>query len=83
MQVQPMTTDAETGNQIDAAAVWRGIGRLECAVAALKDGQNEIKADLRDGFREVNLRVDRLFYAMLGSGGALLVAMIASRIFGG
>ncbi len=78
-----MAAETETGNQIDAAAVWRAIGRLEGDVAALKDGQNEIKADLRDGFREVNRRVDRLFYAMLGIGGALLVAIIASRIFGG
>ena len=77
-----MATETETGDQMDTAAVWRAIGRLEGDISALKDGQSEVKTDLRNGFREVNRRVDRLFYAMLGIGGALLVAIIASRIFG-
>jgi hypothetical protein len=85
-----MTTDAETGNQIDAAAVWRAIGRLEGEITALKEGQSEIRAEIRDvrdgmhdGLREVNRRVDRLFYAILAVGGALFVAIFASRLIGG
>ena len=60
-----MTTDAETGNQIDAAEVWRAIGRLEGATAALLEGQREIKAGLEEtnrrldeGLQEANRRLD-------------------------
>ncbi len=85
-----MTTDADTGDQIDAAEVWRAIGRLESDSAALLEGQREIRAGLQetnrrldDGLREVNRRVDRLFYAVLAVGGGLLVAVLVSRIIGG
>ena len=77
-----MTTDADTGNQIDAAEVWRAIGRLEGDTAALKEGQREIQAGIRDlqaGLRDVNRQVDHLFYAILAVGGALLAAFFASR----
>ena len=88
-----MTTNADTGSQVDAAEVWRAIGRLEGDTAALKEGQREIQANQRDlqagirdlqaGLRDVNRRVDRLFYAILGVGGALLAAFFASRYIGG
>ncbi len=78
-----MTTETETANQVDAAAVWRAIGRLEDDTAALKEGQREIKADLQAGLREVNRRVDRLFYAIIGATAALFVAILASRFIGG
>ena len=92
-----MTTDADTGNQIDAAEVWRAIGRVEGDTAALLEDQREIKAGLEatnrrldEGLREVkigleatNRRVDRIFYAILAVGGALPVAVLANRIIGG
>lgn len=80
-----MTTGADAGSQVDAAAVWRAIGHLEGNVASLKEGQREIRADLADlqaGLREVDRRVDRLFYAILAVGGAMLVATFASRFVG-
>jgi hypothetical protein len=58
--------------QVDAAEVWRAIGRLEGDTAALKEDQ-----------REMNRHVDRLFYTILAVGGALLVATFASRFIGG
>ena len=79
-----MTTDADA--QIDAAAIWRAIGRIEGEVASLKEGQAEIRAEIRvvrDGLREVTRRVDRLFYAVLAVGGGLFVAIFASRLIGG
>ena len=48
-----MTTEAETSSQIDAAALWHTMGRLEGDVAALKEGQNQIRAELRDGQNQV------------------------------
>ena len=76
-----MTTESD--NQIDATAIWRAMGRIEGDITSLKEGQGEIKADLRDGLREVNRRVDRLFYATLAVGGGLFVAIFASRLIGG
>jgi hypothetical protein len=72
-----MTTESD--NQIDATAIWRAIGRIEGDIISLKEGQGEIRADLR----EVNRRVDRLFYAILAVGGGLFVAIFASRLIGG
>ena len=72
-----MTTESD--NQIDATSIWRAIGRIEGDITSLKEGQGEIKADLR----EVNRRVDRLFYAILAVGGGLFVAIFASRLIGG
>jgi hypothetical protein len=73
------TMTTESDNQIDATAIWRAIGRIEGDITSLKEGQGEIKADLR----EVNRRVDRLFYAILAVGGGLFVAIFASRLIGG
>ena len=53
-----MTTDADTDNQIDAAEVWRTIGRLEGDVAALLEGQRELRTDLKAGLEETNRRMD-------------------------
>ena len=38
-------------------------------------------ADVR--FQELNRRIDRMFYAFLGIGGALVVSVYASRFIGG
>ena len=126
-----MTT--ETNERIDAAEVWRAIGRLESDTSTLKDGQSEIKAALKEGYselkadsekgtertqgrekgqselradfekgqselradfqrgqselredmRELNRRMDRMFYTILAVGGALFVAIFASNFIGG
>ena len=62
----------------------------------LKEGQQELKQELRAEFqagqqelraeagqRETNRRIDRLFYLMLGIGGALLVSVYATQFIGG
>ena len=51
--------------------------------AEIQASQQELRAEFQSGLQEVNRRVDRLFYAMLGIGGALLVATFASRFVGG
>ncbi len=51
--------------------------------AEIQAGQQELRVEFQSGLQEVNRRVDRLFYAMLGIGGALLVATFASRFIGG
>ena len=73
-----MVTDTDPGNPVNAD-MWRAIGRLEGAAAALLEGQREIKASLQ----AVNQRVDRLFYTILAVGGAAIAAVIASRFIGG
>ena len=76
-----MTTETETGPPLEYE-LWRSIGCLEGQAAALLEGQRELKADLDAGLREANRRIDRLFYAILAVGGALLVGMFVSRFIG-
>ncbi len=59
-----MTTETQQGQQIEAAEVWRAIGKLE--------GQME----------SVKTAVDRLFYLMIGIGGATIASVWASNLFG-
>ena len=77
-------TNLEDGapNLIDAVTFARALGRLEGSTEALESGQGELRRALDDGLREVNRRIDRLFYAMLGIGGALIVAVLASNYLG-
>lgn len=55
--------------QVDAAELWRAIGRLEGDTASLKEGQRELREWLI-----------RLFYAILAVGGAIVVALIVALI---
>ena len=73
-----MVTDTDPANPVNAD-MWRAIGRLEGATAALLEGQREIKFSLQ----AVNQRVDRLFYTIPAAGGGVIVAVIASRFIGG
>ena len=66
-----MTTETQQGQQIDAAEVWRAIGRLE--------GQ-QMQTNERLG--RIEARLDRLFYLILGIGGATIVSIWASNLFG-
>ena len=73
----------------DNAEIWRATGRLEGTAAALlegqrelKDGQRDLRIDMDTGFREMNRRVDRLFYTVPAASASLLVAMFASRFVG-
>lgn len=58
--------------------------------AGFREARTETDARFREertytdaGFRELNRRIDRMFYAILGIGGALLVSVYASRFIGG
>ena len=58
--------------------------------ADFENGQRDMKAyidsrvqELSNGVREVNRRVDRLVYVLLGIGGAVVVSIFASRFVGG
>ena len=81
-----MTTLENDGpNSIDIVAFSRALGNLEATTEALKTGQDDIKESLRDTNRRIedtNRRIDRLFYAILGIGGALVVAVLVSNYLG-
>ena len=62
--------------QIEAAEVWRAIGRLEGDTASLIEGQREIREEIR----EVRAWMIRLFYVIIGMGGAIVVMLIATLI---
>ena len=69
----------------ELSETWRAIGRLEGTADALLEGQRDLREgqrDLREGQRDLNRRMDRLFYTILGIGGAIIVAVFASRFVG-
>ncbi len=78
-----MTTSANPGPTFPAtdashselSEIWRAIGGLEGTADALLSGQQELK----QGQHELHRRIDWMFYAIIGVGGASLVAMFASR----
>jgi hypothetical protein len=92
-----MTTGESDNIVVDAAEIWRAIGRLEGDTAALLEGQRELQAGLQDvcsemrevrsemrsDFRDVYRRIDRLFFAVLGIGGALVVAVVVNSFVTG
>ena len=67
-----MTTEMQQGQQIDAAQVWRAVGRLEGQQIQTNERLDRIEA-----------RLDRLFYLILGIGGAAIASIWASNLFGG
>ena len=109
----PAPTPTEPGaSPSELSEIWRAIGRLEGTAAALlegqrelKEGQQQLRADIETGFREertytdtrfreeriyadarfqeLNRRIDRMFYAFLGIGGALVVSVYVGRYIGG
>ena len=86
-----MATEIERTPDADPN-MWRAVGRLEGDVASLLEGQRELQEGqrgLQEGQRdlgrrsdELNRRIDRLFYAILGMGGALLATLLATEFFG-
>lgn len=75
----PATTPTDPGaSPSQLSEIWRAIGRLEGTSSAILEGQQ----DLREGQRELNRRIDRLFYTILGVGGAIIVAVLASNFIG-
>ena len=66
----------------ELSEIWRAIGRLEGTANALLEGQRRQENRVDTGFQEMNRRIDRLFYTILGIGGALVVAVFASRFIG-
>ena len=64
--------------QTDTDNIWHTLGRLE------EDQRRTEVAirDLQEGLRDVNRRIDRLFYAIIGVGGAIVVAVVVSNYLG-
>ena len=74
-----ITTETQQNQQIDAAEVWRAIGRLEGRM----DGIETAVERLSDRVDHLSARVDRLFYLILGIGVATIASIWASNLFGG
>ena len=66
----------------ELSEIWRAIGRLEGTANAVLEGQRRQDDKIDTGFREMNRRIDRLFYLILGIGGALLVSVYATQFIG-
>ena len=60
------------------AELRRALGSLTASVLSL-EAQSKL---LVDGQRELRGKVDRLLYAMLGIGTAVIAAMVISQVLG-
>ena len=84
--------ESDGPNPVDLVALSRALGNLEATTEALKAGQEDIRESLRDinrRFDEVtrryddnNRRINRLYYAIIGMGSALIIAVLASNFLG-
>ena len=86
MAANPQPEPAPDSN----AALWLAVGRLQSDVARLIEGQSELRADLAETNRRItesnsetnrridesNRRMDRLFYALIGVGAAVIGTLV-------
>ena len=75
---------------VDYGELRHTIGRVEGRVESLAEGQREIREEQRhsreesrNGFGEMNRRIDRLFYTILAFGGVVVAAVLADRFIAG
>ncbi len=73
----------------DSDNIWHTLGRLEEGLRRLEERLGSLEATMLENQRrtdtallEVNRRIDRLFYAVIAIGGALLVATLVGRFVG-
>ena len=79
----PTPTPTESNvSPSELSEIWRAIGRLEGTTNAILEGQQEQRAEFKADLREMNRRIDRLFYTIIAIGGAMVVAVFASRFVG-
>jgi chaperonin cofactor prefoldin len=62
------------------AKVDRGFDRVEAEMRTLRGEMNGLRTEMNDLRAEMNARFDALNRTMLGFGGALLVAIVASNL---
>ncbi len=74
-----MTTETQQNRQIEAAEVWRAIGRLEGRM----DGVETSVDRLSERVDHLSARIDRLFYLILGIGAATIASVWANNLLGG
>ena len=82
---------------MDVAEVYRTLGRLEEAQSQTREilvrieqrlDRQEERFDRQEDrneqqFREVNRRIDRLWYTIVGIGTAIIVGYVLQQVFGG
>ncbi len=74
-----MSTETTT---VDYGELRHILGRVESLaenLCDLREEQRQSREETRNGFAEVNRRIDRLFYAILAVGGGLVAAVLADR----
>ena len=78
-----MSTESTT---VDYGELRHTLRRMEGRVESLAEGQRDVREEqrqsreeTRNGFAEMNRRIDRLFYAILAIGGGIVAAVLADR----
>ena len=70
--------ESRVGNVAERVASLEGqVGEMSVALQDLKEGQREIRAEIR----ELNRRIDRLLYAVVVVGG-IIIALVVQTILG-
>lgn len=70
---------AESENRVNAR-ITEVENRLDTRITALETRMEAGLAELRASNKETNRRIDRIFYTLVGMGGALLVGMAITLI---
>ena len=71
---------ADEGERGGMRNIWQAIGSLEANVARLLDGQSDLRADLRDGLKTTNARIDKLLWLGLGLAGGVVTLLVLEVI---
>ena len=71
---------ADEGERGGLRNIWQAIGSLEANVARLLDGQSDLRADLRDGLKTTNARIDKLLWLGLGLAGGVVTLLVLEVI---
>ena len=71
---------ADEGERGGWRNIWQAIGSLEANVARLLDGQSDLRADLRDGLKTTNARIDKLLWLGLGLAGGVVTLLVLEGI---
>ena len=71
---------ADVGERGGLRNIWPAIGSLEANVARLLDGQSDLRADLRDGLKTTNARIDKLLWLGLGLAGGVVTLLVLAGI---
>ncbi len=68
---------------MDVAEVCRALGSLGAGQEQINQRFDRLEQNTAQQFIEVNRRIDRLTYTIIGVGAALIIGLVLQSVFGG